>query len=67
MDMFNASTQPRGVYTMIINTIAQYSTIATSQSAGSSNTPAAPSLVLIVFILLISLFLRRRLKKGRSL
>jgi hypothetical protein len=61
LDMFNASAQPRGVYTVIKNMIAQYSTVASSPSAWPSNTPTAPSLVLIVFIPLHLLFLRRRL------
>jgi hypothetical protein len=42
LDMFNASTQPRGVYTVIKNMIAQYSTVASSPSAGPSNTPTVP-------------------------
>jgi hypothetical protein len=63
LDMFDASTQPRGVYTVIKNMIAQYSTVASSPSTGPSNTRTAPSLVLIGFIPLILLFLRQRSKK----
>jgi len=61
LDMFDANAQPRGVYTVIKNMIAQYSTVASSPSTGQSNTLTALSLVLIVFILLILLFRRQRL------
>jgi hypothetical protein len=40
LDMFNASTQPRGVYTVIKNMVAQYSTVASSPDAGSRSTPS---------------------------
>jgi len=67
LDMFNASTQPRGVYTVMKNMIAQYSTVASSPSAGPSNTPPVLSLVFIDSIPLILLVQRRRLKKRESL
>lgn len=69
LDMFDASAQPRGVYTVIKNMIAQYSTVASSPSTGPSNTLTAPSLVLIVFIIVFTLLIlpfRRQRSKMKA-
>jgi hypothetical protein len=66
LDMFNMDAQPRGVYTVIKNMIAQYSTNASSISAGPRNTPSVPTPVLIDFIPLTLLYLNCRFSREFS-